>query len=124
MTAMEKRRSSSVRLQASNVHRRLVEYFVVISSFAQKQTKPVPAEYNDDHKLTKLTLAKISKVLKFQASVTSRYPTKDHEKNPLLHESIISFCHPCEDIELTTDYCLPKVSLQEKLRRFFQLDLT
>lgn len=109
---MEKRRPSSVRLQASNAHRRLVEYFVVISSFAQKQTEPIPVEYNDDHQLSKSTLAKISNVLKFQASVTSRYPTKDHEKNPLLHESIISFCHPCEDIELKSEYCLPKVSPQ------------
>ncbi len=97
-------------MRGPNAHRRLVEYFAVISSIALKQTEPVAAEYNEDGELSKKTLVEISHELNFEASITSRYPLKDHENNPLLHESIISFCHPRDYVELKSVYCMPKVS--------------
>lgn len=114
MTVAERRRSTSFPSQGPHAHRRLVEYFVVISSFAQKQIEPIPVEYDNNGKLNEISLSHISNALKFEASVTSRYPVKDHEKNPLLHDSIVTFCHPSDDIELKYEHCMPKVSIESQ----------
>lgn len=93
-----------------NNSRRLVEYFVVVSSVSQNLDDIIVQGENDQATdITKL----VEKSLNFEAVVTARYPTNDHEKNPLLHESVVSFCHPSDEIVVKDRFELPKVSLKE-----------
>lgn len=39
----------------------------------------------------------------FQPQITARYPTQDHEENPLLSDSIIAFCFPSGKIPIITE---------------------
>eukprot|EP00551_Chaetoceros_affinis_P007768 CAMPEP_0203671310 /NCGR_PEP_ID=MMETSP0090-20130426/7133_1 /ASSEMBLY_ACC=CAM_ASM_001088 /TAXON_ID=426623 /ORGANISM="Chaetoceros affinis, Strain CCMP159" /LENGTH=1131 /DNA_ID=CAMNT_0050536351 /DNA_START=81 /DNA_END=3473 /DNA_ORIENTATION=+ len=121
---VEKARPKSTRLQAdSKVHRRLVEYFVVVSSVPQNPQKDpsdivvvtststgtgASSQWDlDSH--SALLEKEIERKLSFEAVITSRYPLKDHDKNPLLHESVVSFCHPSEEIKLKHDFTMPKI---------------
>ena len=41
----------------------------------------------------------------FQPKITARYPTLDHEENPLLSDSIIAFCFPSGKIPIISQSC-------------------
>jgi hypothetical protein len=131
MTGALEQKNKSVRLHAgAKAQRRLVEYFVVVSSIPSNKSNIVVMDDNnssDGHSnsgsssssssrssadASSNTIEKIAqRELNFEAVITSRYPTKDHEKNPLLHEGVISFCHPSEEIELKNASIMPKVCL-------------
>lgn len=107
----------------SDSGRRLVEYFVVISSvqrpdvvsnnnnndkdgsgdaddpnvsFSEWKTE----SYDDeDEELSHY---------RFRPMITARYPLTDHADNPL-HENVTFFCHPSGGIHLRTEEIMPKV---------------
>lgn len=86
-------------------HRRLVEYFVVVSTESQN-ARDIIVEDDQGTDVVKL----VNKTCDFEAVVTARYPENDYKQNPLLHQSVISFCHPSDDIEVQGAFTLPKVS--------------
>lgn len=110
-------KSSRIQSIPKKSERRLVEYFVVISSLRR-----------DRHKDTNSVLQKsggqktdgsgfepsipeplgsdIDNV--YEPVVTSRYPLKNHRGNPL-SESVTCFCHPRGIIRPKYQVCLPKV---------------
>ncbi len=125
----QKGRPKSIRLQAgsSKLHGRLVEYFVVVSSVPQndpsdtvvilnsKNGNGKDSDGNENNGSEQIEIPieeEIEKQLNFEASITSRYPIKDHEKNPLLHESVVSFCHSSEEIKLQREFSMPKVCVR------------
>jgi hypothetical protein len=102
----------------SDSGRRLVEYFVVVSSvqrdvdnngnnkdgsaddpnvsFSEWKTE----SYDDeDEELSHY---------RFRPMITARYPLTDHADNPL-HENVTFFCHPSGGIHLRTEEIMPKV---------------
>ncbi len=108
--AQEKSSKKMSKWLGRNNSRRLVEYFVVVSSVSQNLDDIIVKGENDQSTdVTKL----VEKALNFEAVITARYPTNDHEKNPLLHESVVSFCHPSDEIVVKDRFELPKVSLKE-----------
>lgn len=104
--------------------RRLVEYFVVVSSVPKNKDDPeqnggaVPStpsfteesikttlSYGDDENEDEIFVEEYD----FQPTITARYPLEDHAGNPL-HESVTFFCHPSGAIQLRVDQSMPKVS--------------
>ena len=104
----------------SDSGRRLVEYFVVISS-VEKEEKPAEEKgsgegaesanvsfsdwrtesYDEDDE-------SVYAEYKFRPKVTARYPLVDHPDDPL-HEQIVFFCHPTGGIQIRTEDFMPKV---------------
>jgi hypothetical protein len=92
--------------------RRLVEYFVVVSSIQRSE--------KDDKKDTDVTLSDwktesatyededLFAEFRFRPSITARYPLLDHADNPL-HENVTFFCHPSGGIQLRAQHFMPKV---------------
>eukprot|EP00548_Thalassiothrix_antarctica_P003311 CAMPEP_0194133470 /NCGR_PEP_ID=MMETSP0152-20130528/3629_1 /TAXON_ID=1049557 /ORGANISM="Thalassiothrix antarctica, Strain L6-D1" /LENGTH=1277 /DNA_ID=CAMNT_0038828789 /DNA_START=79 /DNA_END=3909 /DNA_ORIENTATION=+ len=97
--------------------RRLVEYFVVVSS--------LPTKKNDDDEQGFIQEAAIFEGSRegltiedeediyiddfnFKPTITARFPLEDHDKNPL-HESVTFFCHPSGAIQLRTEKSMPKI---------------
>ncbi len=102
--------------------RRLVEYFVVVSSQPRKESAPVnlspsvsfESEFENNHLPHNVTLEEhedIEDQLNFEPVITARYPLDDHEDNAL-HQSVACFCHPSGVIKLKAKPCLPKVSAE------------
>ena len=93
--------------------RRLVEYFVVISSVEQGHNEKKGAPHNGeiDWK-TESSFEQdeddIFAEYNFKPVITARYPLRDHPDNPL-HESIAFVCHPSGGIQLRTEHYMPKV---------------
>jgi hypothetical protein len=93
--------------------RRLVEYFVVVSSIER-------SEDDDNKKGTDVSLSDwktesatyededLFAEFRFRPSITARYPLVDHPDNPL-HENVTFFCHPSGGIQLRTQPFMPKV---------------
>jgi len=92
--------------------RRLVEYFVVVSSVerqagaAAKDTssgmpewKTESSSYEQEDEFADFY---------FRPTITARYPLYDHADNPL-HENLTFFCHPSGGIQLRTEQIMPKV---------------
>lgn len=112
----------------TEAERRLVEYFVVVSSIP----KDVESDKRDDQQgsernvnATAPTDWKVNIAFEkgdeeyvglynFQPSITARYPTQDHRDNPL-HENVTFFCHPSGGIRLSMEPNMPKVSLYFKV---------
>jgi len=115
--ALNKNKSQrSMRLQSDKSHRRLVEYFVVVSSVPHDQADiddtPVvslPSLYNINEKHDGEFEKAMEQRLNMEPIITARYPIEDHEKNPLLHDSVISFCHPSDEMKLKSEGIMPKV---------------
>lgn len=107
-----KKKSSLQTAIALDGGRRLVEYFVVVSS--------VPRQHPDEESANTGTVD--SSTLEeeefvddydFQPTITARYPLEDHPGNPL-HESVTFFCHPSGGIRLRTECTMPKVSTKRE----------
>ena len=108
--------------------RRLVEYFVIVSSVEQKHD-PLAADKKDKSK--KQAGGDIAfqdwktessfddpggdyeedayAAYQFKPTITARYPLHDHPDNPL-HDNVTFFCHPSGRIQLRTEKYMPKVS--------------
>ena len=107
----------------TSADRRLVEYFVIVSSVEQahdpekKQTKPTSGGGGDisfqdwktessfDH-----DEEDVYAKYQFKPTITARYPLHDHPDNPL-HDNVTFFCHPSGRIQLRTEEYMPKVSV-------------
>ncbi|KAI2506972.1 Rab guanyl-nucleotide exchange factor [Fragilaria crotonensis] len=106
------------RLETSNAKdaglRRLVEYFVVVSSIPNVKVDGVPElqestsydgsregiEFDDDEDI-------YVDDFDFQPKITARFPLQDHHENPL-HESVTFFCYPSGAIQLRMEKSMPK----------------
>jgi hypothetical protein len=99
--------------------RRLVEYFVIVSSVenlskkaVQQQQQPngeisfndwkTDSGYDDEEE--------IFASYPFKPTITARYPLYDHADNPL-HDNVVYFCHPSGKIQLRTEHVMPKVCI-------------
>lgn len=100
----------------SDSGRRLVEYFVVVSSveWHDKDSK----DAKDASKDTSFSEWKTESSFEdeeefagyhFRPAITARYPRCDHQDNPL-HENVTFFCHPSGGIQIRTQEEMPKVS--------------
>lgn len=100
----------------SDSGRRLVEYFLVISSVERQDDDDQGSNdgvnvsfdnwrtdsYDEDDE-------SIFAQHKFKPVVTARYPLTDHHDNPL-HDNVTFFCHPSGGIQLRLEEYMPKVS--------------
>ena len=106
---------------ASDAARRLVEYFVIVSSVERtkstdEQEKPSGDDAYTEWKTDSYDEEDESNLFrdhKFRPSITARYPLHDHADNPL-HENVTFFCHPTGAIHLRTEEYLPKVGPMSK----------
>ena len=124
--------STSQELKTSQIaDRRLIEYFVIVSSVEQKHD---PSSLEDKKKkdLQKSKAASSGDIsfqdwktessfddqgeeedpyaaYQFKPTITARYPLHDHPDNPL-HDNVTFFCHPSGRIQLRTEEYMPKVS--------------
>ena len=109
----------------SGAERRLVEYFVVITSVPKKAESSVgldKEQNNDSNRNVNATAPTDWKVniaferedeeyvgcYDIQPVITARYPVHDHRDNPL-HENVTFFCHPSGGIRLYMEPSMPKV---------------
>lgn len=97
--------------------RRLVEYFVIVSSVEQKssaKTNNKPQQGEPHWKVDASSSFTDSMEedeyadFHFKPEITARYPIQDHPDNPL-HDNICYFCHPSGSIHLRTEHYMPKV---------------
>eukprot|EP00547_Thalassionema_nitzschioides_P001189 CAMPEP_0194213988 /NCGR_PEP_ID=MMETSP0156-20130528/14968_1 /TAXON_ID=33649 /ORGANISM="Thalassionema nitzschioides, Strain L26-B" /LENGTH=1426 /DNA_ID=CAMNT_0038942151 /DNA_START=27 /DNA_END=4304 /DNA_ORIENTATION=- len=110
--------------------RRLVEYFIVVSSKPDTANANNNADENSDSATNEQQQGFIQEAASFEGSrdelvdaeeedvyiddfnfkptITARFPIKDHAENPL-HESVTFFCHPSGNIQLRTELSMPKV---------------
>ena len=99
--------------------RRLVEYFVVVSSLPRKDSSdPVSPNISFQSQFDEIPqnisiedYEDIDNELNFEPIITARYPKTDHHGNPL-HQSVACFCHPAGIIQLKSKPSMPKVSLE------------
>lgn len=97
--------------------RRLVEYFVVVSSLPRKDSSvPVSPNISFQSQFDEIPqnisiedYEHIDDELNFEPIITARYPKTDHHGNPL-HQSVACFCHPAGIIQLKSKPSMPKVS--------------
>lgn len=106
----------------NGAERRLVEYFVVISSVPKKLENSFGKEKEDTERNVNATAPTDWKVniafesdqdeyvasYDIQPVITARYPVQDHRDNPL-HENVTFFCHPSGGIRLCMEPNMPKV---------------
>ena len=123
---------------AKDRERRLVEYFVVVSSLSRRdrgEERNGRDEKDDDEDMDSISRLKSNNFSErsissgesdisedeededefiddydFQPVITSRYPLEDHQDNPLHDASVSPFCHPTGTIQLRTEKTMPKVS--------------
>lgn len=102
----------------ADIGRRLVEYFVVVSSVERKpddesKKKKNPDDPNLAWKTESMSHDDIDEFANycFRPTITARYPLHDHHDNPL-HDNVIFFCHPTGSIHLRTVEYMPKVSIK------------
>jgi len=99
--------------------RRLVDYFVVVSSLPRKDSAPVAispnvsfsAQFDNNeipHNISLEEHEDVEEELNFEPVITARYPLEDHRDQPL-HQSVACFCHPAGIIKLKSKACLPKI---------------
>ena len=100
----------------SELGRRLVEYFVVVSSI-ERSPDDDRSNSNDlsfsDWKTESDNHTDEFAHIQFRPTVTARYPLHDHADNPL-HENLTFFCHPSGGIKLRKEEYMPKVRNQER----------
>jgi len=110
-------KSSRIQSIPKKSERRLVEYFVVVSSLRRDREKGVSdlrasvgGQKNDgsgfEPSIPEPLETDIEHV--YEPVVTSRYPLKNHRSNSLT-ESVTCFCHPRGHVKLRYKFCLPKV---------------
>jgi hypothetical protein len=95
-------------IEKTKLDRRLVEYFVIVSSKElKKDSTSVSRKQNqivwqDDNEFG----------VSFRPVITARYPLHDHVDNPL-HENVTFFCHPSGGISVRSREELPKVRIAQ-----------
>ena len=104
-----------------DIGRRLVEYFVVVSSVErkpedEKKKKNQPQSSDDPNlawKTESLSQEDVDEFAEytFRPTITARYPLHDHHDNPL-HDNVTFFCHPTGAIHLRTENFMPKVGTE------------
>jgi hypothetical protein len=105
----------------SDSGRRLVEYFLVVSSLEREadESEVNPNKDNATKNPNDLSFSWKTESTSydeedefagsyFQPTITARYPMHDHQDNPL-HENVTFFCHPSGGIQLRTEQIMPKV---------------
>lgn len=99
--------------------RRLVEYFVVVSSTPTEEKEceqgfiQEAASFEGDRaELIEEEEDIYIDDFNFKPTITARFPLEDHAENPL-HESVTFFCHPSGNIQLRTELSMPKVRERE-----------
>lgn len=106
------------RLETSNVKdaglRRLVEYFVVVSSVPNANCEgaaDIQESVSFEGSRDGLAIDDDEDIyiddFDFQPKITARFPLQDHQENPL-HESVTFFCYPSGSIQLRTEKSMPK----------------
>ena len=107
-------KSSSAK-SAQIADRRLIEYFVTVSSVElDGDTSNLSQEANGDLSFQEWKTEsggseeELFAAYQFRPTLTSRYPLVDHPDNPL-HDNVIFFCHPSGKIRLRTQHYMPKV---------------
>jgi hypothetical protein len=102
--------------------RRLVEYFVIVTSIenqsktsANPSAKAAPKNNNGEISFNDWKTdsgyddeEEIFAAYPFKPIITARYPLYDHTDNPL-HDNVVYFCHPSGKIQLRTEHVMPKV---------------
>lgn len=107
------------RLETSNVKdaglRRLVEYFVVVSSVPNAKCEgaaDIQESVSFEGSRDGLAIDDDEDIyiddFDFQPKITARFPLQDHQENPL-HESVTFFCYPSGSIQLRMEKSMPKV---------------
>lgn len=107
-------KQSSLKTLNKQSERRLVEYFIVVSSIRREKNEVggnILKETNPNSNYVTALLAsqgenQIEENI-FEPMITARYPIEDHEGNPL-HESVTCFCHPTGSIQVSKA-SMPKV---------------
>ena len=108
----------------TDAERRLVEYFVIVSSIPQKieenETQDNPGSERNVNATAptdwKVNIAfekgdeEYVGLYNMKPAITARYPVQDHRDNPL-HENVTFFCHPSGGIRLCMEPNMPKVSV-------------
>ena len=90
--------------------RRLVEYFVVVSSVPDTpDNAPSQGEDTIEWKPTKSFEEDEFEGHNYRPKITARFPVRDHADNPL-HDNLMCFCHPTGMIRLRKEPVMPKVS--------------
>jgi hypothetical protein len=100
----------------SELGRRLVEYFVVVSSIERKPGANIDENNSNDMSFADWRTEtdnycedeKEYADTHFRPTVTARYPLYDHHDNPL-HENLTFFCYPSGSIPLRKEEYMPKV---------------
>jgi hypothetical protein len=103
--------------------RRLVEYFVVVSSVEREaeESEANPTKENTNNNPNDLSFSWKTESTSydeedelagsyFRPTITARYPLHDHQDNPL-HENVVFFCHPSGGIQLKMEQIMPKVRI-------------
>ena len=117
----------------SGAERRLVEYFVVVTSVPNRLEDKFGGDNAGAERNVNATAPtdwNVNIAFELEADeyigsydvkpvITARYPVQDHRDNPL-HENLTFFCHPSGDIRLCMEPNMPKVShLYHYLLYFF-----
>jgi hypothetical protein len=97
--------------------RRLVEYFVVVSSVEREPGDEAKRKDDPDMPFSEWKTESNSYDeedeyggVHFRPTITARYPLHDHADNPL-HENLTLFCHPSGGIQLRMEKTMPKVRM-------------
>jgi hypothetical protein len=98
--------------------RRLVEYFLIVSSIEQAASDEVKVAHQRNGDIsfqdwkTESSYEQdeddVFSAYQFKPTITARYPLHDHPDNPL-HDNVTFFCHPSGGIQLRTEEYMPKV---------------
>ncbi len=111
--AEELKKTTKLSQMQSELGRRLVEYFVIVSSIERKPDAKIDKNNSNDLSFsdwrTESTEDEFASV-QFRPTVTARYPLFDHHDNPL-HENLTFFCHPSGSIQVEKEEKMPKVRM-------------
>ncbi len=91
--------------------RRLVEYFVVVSSVLQTEDSSSvsePSQKSEAAETPKTPSPEDHDCWNFVPVITSRYPLTDHEDSPL-SDGVTDFCHPVGYVVPSDEFHMPKV---------------
>jgi hypothetical protein len=118
---VDKRAKAKAIASITRYSRRLVEYFIVVSSVpkfskdtagsdgAASTSQNVSYSSRFDDIPQNISIEDdMEDELNFEPVITARYPLKDHSGSPL-HQSVTTFCHPEGEIKLKSKSSLPKV---------------
>ncbi|GAX14387.1 hypothetical protein FisN_11Hh155 [Fistulifera solaris] len=109
--AEELKKTTKLSQMQSELGRRLVEYFVIVSSIERKPDAKIDKNNSNDLSFSDWRTESMEDEfasVQFRPTVTARYPLFDHHDNPL-HENLTFFCHPSGSIQVEKEEKMPKV---------------